>query len=502
VRIVVIGNGMAGSRLVAAVRERTRDVAVTVFGAERWQPYNRLLLSNVLAGTTTADQIRLVDPGWYAHHDVDVRLGVRVTAIDRGRRVVVAADGTETGYDRLVLATGSVPVVPPLPGLEPLPAGTTTFRTVDDCHAMVRAARDARTAVVVGGGLLGVEAARGLAGRGLAVTVVHAAGHLMERQLDAEGGAVLRRVLGRLGVSARVGTTPVRVRLEPPAGAGTRPRLRGVELADGTALDADLLLLACGIRPEVRLAREAGLAIDHGVVVDDRLATVTDPRVFAIGECAQHRGTVYGVVAPAWEQARVVADVLTGADPAAAYLGTRAVTRLKAAGVELAAMGETDLGDDEAEVIRFADPTRGTYQKVVVRDDRLVGAILLGETGTAGTLSQLYDRAAPLPADRLSLLFGDRVSGGPAAEALDPVRSPDSAMVCRCNSVTLGTVRGRWAAGDRTVAEVVSRTRAATGCGSCHADLDRILGRLGEPGAEAQPEAQPEAEAEPAAAPG
>jgi assimilatory nitrate reductase electron transfer subunit len=211
------------------------------------------------------------------------------------------------------------------------------------------------------------------------------------------------------------------------------------------------------------------------VVVDDRLRSVDDPAVYAIGECAQHAGTVYGLVAPAWEQARVVADLLTGGD--ARYAGSRQVTRLKAAGIDLAAMGETGLGDDEAEVVRFADPARGTYKKVVIRHGRLVGAILLGETGTAGLLTQLYDRAAPLPADRLSLLFHGMA--GAATPVDTPVRMPDAATVCQCNNVTKGRIRACWEDGARDVPAVAARTRATTGCGSCHDTVEGILDWLG-----------------------
>lgn len=462
--IVIVGNGMAGSRLVAELRSRDRDIPVTVFGAEATPPYNRVLLSNVLAGASRPGDIHLTDPGWYDGNDVDVRPGVTVTGIDRAARTVTSGDGTVTPYGTLVLATGSVPVVPPLPGLDV--EGVVVFRTLDDCRAILRHAEDARSAVVVGGGLLGLEAARGLAGRGLPVTVVHRPAHLMDRQLDPEAGGVLRRVLGDLGVGTVLGARVA-------AAHSADGHVTGVELDDGTVLPADLVVLACGVRPETGLAAAAGLTVDRGVLVDDRLRSVDDPHVHAIGECAQHQGMVYGLVAPAWEQARVVADVLTGRD--AHYGGSRLVTRLKAAGIELAAMGETGLGDDDAEVVRFADPARGTYKKVVIRDDRLVGAILLGETGTAGLLTQLYDRAAPLPPDRLHLLF----TGLGTATAVDtPVRIPDAATVCQCNNVTKGRIRTCWEAGARDVAAVAAETRATTGCGGCGDTVEGILGWL------------------------
>ncbi|MDN3351419.1 FAD-dependent oxidoreductase [Actinomadura sp. DC4] len=473
--VVVVGNGMAGARLVGELRRRDRRLPVTVFGAEESPPYNRVLLSDVLAGRSGPGDIGLTAPGWYAGNDVDARLGVPVTGVDRAARTVTSADGRVTPYDALVLATGSAPVVPPLRGMDA--AGVVAFRTIEDCRAILRHAAAARSAVVVGGGLLGLEAARGLAGRGMPVTVVHRPGHLMDRQLDPEAGGVLRRVLADLGVATFLGA---RVAAARTAGG----RVTGVELDDGTLLEADLVVLACGVRPETGLASAAGLPVGRGVLVDDRLRSVGDPRVHAIGECAQHQDTMYGLVAPAWEQAGVVADVLTGRD--ARYAGSRPVTRLKAAGIDLAAMGETGLGDDEAEVVRFADPVRGTYKKVVIKDDRLVGAILLGETGTAGLLSQLYTRAAPLPPDRLHLLFHGMGTGPPADT---PVRIPDAAVVCHCNNVTKGGIRASWEAGSRDVRDVAAGTRATTGCGGCRDTVTGILEWLRSQDAGASPAA-------------
>ncbi|MBA9005641.1 FAD-dependent oxidoreductase [Thermomonospora cellulosilytica] len=477
-RIVVVGNGMAGSRFVTEMRARDRAVPLTVFGAEPQQPYNRVLLSNVLAGAARPDQIGLVDPAWYDRHDVDARLGVEVVKIDRDQRLVYAADGSVTEYGTLVVATGSVALVPPIPGTEGgLPAGALAFRTLEDCHRILELADRAERAVVVGGGLLGIEAARGLAGRGLDVTVLHLAGHLMERQLDQGAGRVLARTLARLGIRTRVEANVSALR------TGTGPdgerRAVGVELADGEFLPGDLVIMACGVRPDVRLAREAGLEVDRGIVVDEMLRSVTDPSVRAIGECSQYGGMVYGLVAPAWEQATILADLLAGTDAAARFTGARQITRLKAASVDLAAMGETHHTDDdpEVEVVQFADPARGTYKKVVIKDDRLIGAILLGETSTAGTLTQLYDRESPLPSDRLSLLFPG-ING--AAVSDSPVRMPDAATVCHCNNVSKGQIRACWERGARTADDVARQTRASTGCGSCRDAVEGIVAWLDE----------------------
>ena len=470
-RVVVVGNGMAGSRVVEEIRARDpeRRVDLTVFGAEPYGAYNRVLLSNVLAGKARVEDIYLAAPSWPTTHDVRLHIGTPVVRIDRERREVVAADGTVVAYDRLVLATGSVPWLPPIEGLTradgtPTP-GVTVFRTVDDCQAILDAAVGARRAVVIGGGLLGLEAARGLVARGLAVEVVHATDRLMERQLDSGAADVLTRTLGELGVRVRVDA-----RTEAVVGDD---RVRGVRLDDGTVIGAELVVMACGVRPDVALARAAGLEIRHGIVVDDTMRSVADPDVFALGECSEHAGQVYGLVAPAWEQAVVVAAQLTGAD--ARYTGSRLVTRLKAAGVELAAMGETHATADEAEVLSFTDPARGTYKKVVLRDDRVVGAILLGSIDTVGTVTQLFDRGAQAPVDRLSLLFAGR--GGPAPVE-NPARIPDRATVCQCNGVTKGAITACVLAGARSVPEVAAATRATTGCGSCTGSVEGIVGWL------------------------
>jgi assimilatory nitrate reductase electron transfer subunit len=458
-RIVVIGYGMGGSRLVEEIRARDphRQYSVTVLGAEKQAAYNRVLLSDVLAGRTNAEDIALTAPGWTAEAGIDLRLGTIASAIDRDRREVVADDGSRIAYDTLVLATGSRAWLPPIDGLTLRPR-VTVFRTLEDCHAIIAAARTARRVTVLGGGLLGLEAARGLAGRGLDVTVVHHASHLMDRQLDAGAGLVLRRTLGELGVNVRTGTSITGVVGDP---------VHAVRLDDGTELGTDLLVVACGVRPEVDLARDAGLRVERGIVVDDALRSVTDDTVYAIGECAQHDGQVYGLVAPAWEQARIAADRITGTDPTASYAGSRVVTRLKAAGVDLAAMGETDPAgpDDSAEVLHFSDPTRGTYKKIVLRDGRVTGAILLGQIDTVGTVTQLFDRGAPAPSDRLALLFADR---GAPASAQTPALMPDRATVCQCNGVTKGAITACVLAGARTVRDVATATRATTGCGGCH----------------------------------
>jgi assimilatory nitrate reductase electron transfer subunit len=480
-RLVVVGNGMAGCRFVQEVlaRDPGRRLAITVIGEEPGGAYNRLQLSNVLAGAAGADTIELADEQWYAAQGVTLRTGTAVARIDRPARRVRLDDGVTLPYDILVLATGSSPVLPPVAGLlrgdgQLLP-GAVAFRTLEDCMAITRLAENAGSAVVLGAGVLGLETARGLAGRGLPVTLVQRGPRLMERQLDAGASRVLTRTVRSLGVHVRPGAGVRSVRRDS--------RVRGVVLDDGSTLDADLLVLCCGVRPRVELAREAGLAVAAGVVVDDQLRSVTDPAVFAIGECAEHRGRTHGMVAPSWEQARVAAQVITGPGEPVSYPGSVTVTRLKAAGIELASLGDAAednqdaSGDpDDMEVIRFTDSSRGIYQKLVVREGRLTGAILLGDTRTAGTLTQLFDRGAALPADRSCLLMVRR--NNPAAAAQSPTVLPGRATICQCNGITKASICAAWQDGARDVDQISACTRAMTGCGTCRDAIEGIVAWL------------------------
>ncbi|MGW3605157.1 FAD-dependent oxidoreductase [Micromonospora sp. NPDC005161] len=454
-RVVVVGNGMAGARLAAELHARAGDRKVTVLGAEPHRAYNRIMLSALLAGRIGEQDVELAEA---ARHSSDLRTGVPVTGIDRAGRTVHTADGDRIGYDHLVLATGSRAMVPPLPGLTgELPRRVAPFRTLDDCRRILRVAGGARSALVLGGGLLGLEAARELATRGLATTVVHPTGHLMERQLDPMAGGVLADTLTGLGVTIQLAVPATGV-----AADATGVRL---DLADGRSLHADLLVLSCGVRPDTTLAADAGLDVRRGVVVDDRLRT-SDRRISAIGDCAEHDDTLTGLVAPAWAQARVLAQVLSGAEPLARYRPRPAVTRLKAAGVDLAAMGDAT-GGGPGEELTFSDPTRGTYARLRIRDERLTGAILIGDNPTIGTVIQLFDRGQPVPADRRSLLLGRASGSAGAAPAASPALMPDAATVCQCNTVTKGALVSCWRSGARSVDAVLAATRAGTGCGGC-----------------------------------
>ncbi|MFG2131898.1 NAD(P)/FAD-dependent oxidoreductase [Streptomyces sp. NPDC048751] len=390
-RVVVIGAGLAGVRLARRLGEL--GTPALLVGEEEHRPYNRVLLADVLAGRYSPDVIALPAPAALTR--------ARVTGIDREARTVACADGSEIAYDTLVLATGSNPVLPPLRGLftpdHVLPEGVHAFRTMDDCLGLSKAVRPGVRAVVIGGGLLGVSAARALAQRGAQVVLAQQAERLMERQLDPAASKLVRRHLKDLGVEVH---TECRVRDVRCVGGA----VRSVEMADGYALDADLVVLACGVHPRAGIAKDAGLAVHKGVLVDDELRT-SDPHIRAIGDCAQHEGTLYGLAAPALEQADVLAELLAG-DTDARYTGTRSLTRLTLAGqdfFDLAAFGETEAlpGDD---VVQLTDATRGTYRKVVVRDDRLVGGVLVGELGTVGALARAWEGAEPLPSDGGPLL--------------------------------------------------------------------------------------------------
>jgi assimilatory nitrate reductase electron transfer subunit len=391
-RVVVIGTGLAGVRLARRLGEL--GTPALLIGEEEHRPYNRVLLAEVLAGRYSPEVIALPAPARIVRG--------RVVGVDRAQRTVACADGTVIAYDRLVLATGSNPVLPPLRGLftenHELPEGVHAFRTMDDCLGLSKAVRPGARAVVVGGGLLGVSAARALALRGAQVVLAQQSERLMERQLDPAASKLVKRHLTDLGVEVH---TECRVRDVRCIGGA----VRSVEMADGYALDADLVVVACGVHPRVGLAQAAGLDVRKGVVVDDELRT-SDPYIHAIGDCAEHADVLYGLATPALEQADALAELLAG-DTNARYTGTRSLTRLTLTGhdspFDLAAFGETEAlpGDD---VVQLADATRGTYRKVVVRDDRLVGGVLVGELGTVGALARAWEGAEPLPSDGGPLL--------------------------------------------------------------------------------------------------
>lgn len=398
-RIAVVGGGMAGARFAERYGALGGPGTVTVYGAEPRAPYNRVLLADVLTGRYDAESIALPLGG------AETRPGCEVVALDPAARTLTLADGTVEPWDELVLATGSNPVLPPVRGLRRpdglgLAEGVHTLRTLEDCGRLAEEAVTAKRAVVIGGGVLGVSAARALAALGVRTEIVHQAPHLIERQLDHEAAEVLRERLLALGVE-----TYARNRARAVHGG---ERVGAVELANGYRLDCDLVVLACGTRPRTALAYGAGLPVGTGILVDDRLAVAGDVSagsVSAIGDCAEHRGTVHGLAGPAWEQADVLARRLSGADPDARYTGSIPRARLSTGDLEYAAFGAVDETlDPGLDVLRIADATRGSYKKLVLRGDRLVGAILLGDLATVDALAGAFESGGPLGGHPLHLL--------------------------------------------------------------------------------------------------
>ncbi|MEU6132675.1 FAD-dependent oxidoreductase [Saccharopolyspora sp. NPDC047091] len=462
--VLIAGNGPAAHRLVERLRGHGHDGPITVLGAEDRPAYNRVLLASVLDGTLPPDAVELPEL------DADVRTGVTATAVDPARRLVRADTGVVHRYDELVLATGARAAVPAVPGLRAaggaLAAGVAVLRTLADC---ARIPAGARRAVVLGGGVLGVETARGLLGRGLEVVLVHPQPHPMDRQLDAAGGALLAEHLREAGVRTRFGRRA----------AAHRPG--ELVLDDGEVLAADVVVLCTGVVPETGLAREAGLAVGRGVLVDDHLAT-SDPRVHALGDCAEHDERVPGLIAPAWEQAEVLARRLAGGSARYRVGGT--VTRLKARGIDVASLGEVaELASPAAEPVVLSDPARGRYAKLAVRGERLTGAVLIGFPQATATLAQLHDRDLPLPVDRLGLLLGAAPTAAPAEPTAD-------AVLCRCNDVSKRRLEDAWRAGARDLGALARTTRATTGCGGCADEVRGLCAalRAAEPAGADEPE--------------
>ena len=452
-RIVVVGNGMAGARTVEEILQRDpeRRFEITMFGEEPYGNYNRILLSNLLAGVEQEDEIYLNSLDWYADNDITLHTGAKVTRIDRWAKVVEAVtptDGTTTPYDILILATGSRSFFPPLEGMRPaddpdgLAPGVFGFRTLDDTRAMIEYAVEVtseghETAVVIGGGLLGLEAARGLqSNHGLDVHVVHATDTLMNQQLVKNAGDILLRSVDgprHHGPHGRQAATSTR---DPEQGG----KVTGLGFKNGTTIACDMVVVTAGIRPVTELGASAGLTVERAIVVDDQMRSVDDDSIYVVGECAQHRGEVYGLVAPLWEQGVVLAEHLTGENPKAAYHGSRTATKLKVAGRRRRrdrAEGPGARRTDEH--IVFSEPKKGVYKSVIVRDDKLVGATLLGDVRKVAFLTQAFDNGLPLPEERVELMFD---IGGPPAGGQRRGAGRRRRQVCNCNGVSKGELVG------------------------------------------------------------
>ena len=449
--ILIIGGGIAGQAVCEAVREGDGDVPVTLVCSETSAPYDRVRLSEILVSGEDPQTLQLRPEEWYDDHDVTLLVGRTVVWADAAGGRLGLDDGQELGFDRLVLATGSQPLMPPIPGID-LP-GVHPFRGPEDCEAIrAAAAGGAQRAAVIGGGLLGLEAARGIAAQGCAVTVIHLVDRLMERQLDAGASALLGPALAGLDIEVELERATQQI-IGPD-------RAHGLRFTTGEELAADLVVVSIGIRPEATLAREMGIVCDRGIIVDDAMRT-SAPGVLAVGECAQHRGLVYGLVAPIHDQARVAAATLLSRE--ATYVGSVMSAKLKVAGIDLVCAGEA-VGDHEAVV---TDASSGVYRKLTVRDGRIIGAVLLGDTRGSEALVAAV-RAGDLVDDPLKALSDASLAG--------PADLPDAAQICDCNGVCKGAlVEAVTEGGCATPREVMAVTRAGTGCGSCRPAVIEIV---------------------------
>ena len=463
-RLIVIGNGMAGCRAVEEII--ARDPAryrITIFGAEPRVNYNRIMLSPVLAGEKSFEEIVLNDEHWYASNGIELIAGDPVLEIDRDERIVRSKSGLSRSYDKLIIATGSDPFIIPVPGRD-LP-GVVSFRDLDDVNAMLEAAEEGGRAVVIGGGLLGLEAASGLRMRGMEVTVLHLMPTLMERQLDEASGWLLKHELEGRGLTI--------VTQADTAEISGEHRVEAVRLKDGREIAADLVVMAVGIKPNVALATDAGLDTGRGIKVDDHMAT-SDPAIFAVGECVEHRGACYGLVAPLFEMCRSLAEGLTS-EPAP-YTGSVTSTKLKVSGIDVFSAGDF-AGGGEREDIVLRDATRGVYKRLVVENGRLIGAVLYGDTADGNWYFDLLKREEDISSFRDNLIFGQAYAeGGGASDPLSAVAAlSDTAEICGCNGVWKGTITYAITEGAKTLDAVRSATKASASCGSCTGQVECLL---------------------------
>ncbi|MBN9206269.1 nitrite reductase large subunit NirB [Methylibium petroleiphilum] len=467
-KLVMVGNGMAGVRTLEELLKIAPDLYdITVFGAEPHPNYNRILLSPVLAGEQTVDEIILNPLDWYAEHGISLHLGKKVTEIDRVKRIVRASDGTEAEYDRLLIATGSNPFILPVPGKDL--EGVIAYRDIADTNTMIETATKYRHAVVIGGGLLGLEAANGLMLRGMQVTVVHIMPWLMERQLDDVAGKLLQKSLEDRGLKFLIGAQTEQLIGDKDG------RVMAVRFKDGKEIPADLVVMAAGIRPNTELAEKTGLHCNRGIVVTDTMQTVTDPRIYSVGECAAHRGIAYGLVAPLFEQGKVCATHLAQFG-IGRYTGSLTSTKLKVTGIDLFSAGEFMGGTDTEEIV-MSDPFGGVYKKLVIKDDKLVGACLYGDTVDGSWYFKLLREGRSVADIRDKLMFGESNIGDTGHEGHSKAAAmADSDEVCGCNGVTKGTIcKAIKEKGLFTLEEVKKHTKASASCGSCTGLVEQLL---------------------------
>ncbi|MEQ8229272.1 MAG: nitrite reductase large subunit NirB [Rhodospirillales bacterium] len=465
-KLVVIGNGMAPGRVLDNLFDTAPDAfEVTIFNAEPRVNYDRIMLSPVLSGEKAYEDIIIHDDGWYEKHGVTLLKGKKVMEIDRAGRKVVAEDGTEAEYDKLLIATGSSPFVIPVPGSDL--SGVVTYRDLDDVDAMLDAARSGGKAVVIGGGLLGLEAAYGLKRQGMDVTVLHLMPTLMERQLDPSAGYLLEKALAErdIKIITRANTQEI---------TGADGRVAGVKLDDGTELPADIVVMAVGIKPNAQLADDAGLETNRGILVDDHLRT-SDPDILAVGECVEHRGQCYGLIAPLYDMAKVIAANLAG-DDAPEYTGSVTATKLKVTGIDLYSAGDFAEGDDREEIV-LRDAAGGVYKRLVLKDNKIIGAVLYGDTADGAWFFDMLKKETDVSDLRETLIFGQAYAGG---SPLDPTAAvaalPDDAEVCGCNGVCKGSiVQAITEKGLTGLDEVRAHTKASSSCGTCTGLVEQLL---------------------------
>ncbi len=471
-KLVMVGNGMAGVRAIEELIKLAPDLYdITVFGAEPHPNYNRILLSPVLAGEQTLEEIVLNDWSWYEDNGITLHAGFKVTQVDRVHRIVTATNArgavVQAQYDRLILATGSNPFILPLPGHD-LP-GVLAYRDIADTQAMIDAAQHFRHAVVIGGGLLGLEAANGLMKRGMEVTVVHVGDWLMERQLDKVAGQMLQASLEARGMQFRMGANTKALL------AGENGRVAKVEFSDGSHANADLVVMAVGIRPNTELAESMGLLVKRGIVVTDTLQTVTDPRIWAVGECVAHRGIAYGLVAPLFDQGKVMANHLAEFG-IARYLGSQTSTKLKVTGIDLFSAGDF-MGGEGCDDIVMSDPAGGVYKRLIIKDDKLVGACLFGDTVDGSWYFKLLREGRNVTDIRDKLMFGESNIGDVGHQGQNKAAAmQDTDEVCGCNGVTKGRIcKAIKDKGLFTLDEVRKHTKASASCGSCTGLVEQLL---------------------------
>lgn len=459
-RLAIIGNGMATCRLLDELSRRggLQKFDVSIFGEEPLGGYNRILLNRILEGGDV-DDITLKPVAWYAEKGVRFFPGSKVERLSQGAKRLWTSDGNEHAWDTAVFATGSIPLIPPVNGVKKtdgtMKDGVFAYRTVADVQRMRAHARPWMKAIVIGGGLLGLEAAKGLSDLGLTVTVVHLFDTLMNRQMDTLGGQFLKRSIEKLGISVRTSTSTKMIH-------GTS-RVESVELGNDR-VPTDMLVFAAGIRPRVDLAKDSEVPTNAGILVGDHLETQL-PDVYAVGECAEHNGIVQGTVQPIYEQCEVLADVLTGTNPAARYLGSKVYTKLKVAGIEVASMGAIDATSTSDEVVQVIEERRGIYRKLVIRDGKLVGALLVGDMAAAAGLVHYLDTGGALPPNRLDLLASGE---GEFGNSNDP-------EICNCNHVNRSTILAAIATGCDSLPCLAETTKAGTGCGSCRGQLADLI---------------------------